>query len=441
MASNPKTSSLSWLLIVASAWVILASPVRGQAEELTLKLPRPAAIWPAGPIDVVVAFNRPVDPAAMARLIGRTISYPSTTPGATESIRIEGISSTDRGRTFNLMTDPHSATVSYRLPVDGSMPWSYHLGGVEASWADQGTNPDDPPRWTGWLPFLDPEASQRTTQGSLPHLKAFEQFRKAGRLSLACMIAFPKGKIRTEVRTSGPIEEIIFGSEAFLAEEGGEPVKSREIVVESSGEFQFLSMRVQTAKASVTPTVRLRYWLEEAKEPRELTREQVMLPWAPVGGGSPGGSAEPVSLPNLKGGNPKQGEAIFYGDQAQCSRCHRVQGKGGEIGPDLTMIGKKGAAEIYRSIAVPSAAIDPKYVAFTVSAKDGRVASGIVKADGPEAILVSDTGAKVTRIARNEIDQIRPASASIMPVGLASALGEERLRDLIAFLTSPEAKP
>jgi hypothetical protein len=64
---------------------------------------------------------------------------------------------------------------------------------------------------------------------------------------------------------------------------------------------------------------------------------------------------------------------------------------------------------------------------------------GVVRADGPETIRVTDTNAKTITLARAEIDQIRPSGTSIMPVGLAASLGPSNLRDLIAFLSSSGA--
>jgi putative heme-binding domain-containing protein len=113
-----------------------------------------------------------------------------------------------------------------------------------------------------------------------------------------------------------------------------------------------------------------------------------------------------------------------------------VKGRGDQVGPDLTTIGRKGAEYIYRSIAAPSESITPDYVTYTVSLKDGRVAAGVVRADGPDAIRIIDTEAKSIVFPRAEIDGFRPATASIMPVGLLPALGEARIRDIIAYLTA-----
>jgi putative heme-binding domain-containing protein len=70
-----------------------------------------------------------------------------------------------------------------------------------------------------------------------------------------------------------------------------------------------------------------------------------------------------------------------------------------------------------------------------VALKDGRVLVGVVRAEGANAIRVTDTDAKTTVVSRTAIDELRPSSTSIMPVGLVGALGDGPVRDLLAFLT------
>jgi putative heme-binding domain-containing protein len=76
-----------------------------------------------------------------------------------------------------------------------------------------------------------------------------------------------------------------------------------------------------------------------------------------------------------------------------------------------------------------------------VAMKDGRIAMGVVRAEGADAVKVSDIDAKQTIIPRADIEEIRPSSSSIMPVGLLGAIGEDSTRDLLAFLTAPVLKP
>jgi putative heme-binding domain-containing protein len=170
-----------------------------------------------------------------------------------------------------------------------------------------------------------------------------------------------------------------------------------------------------------------------------LDRDRLLLPWTPTS--AIAATAAPVAIPDLAGGDSERGRTIFRGDQARCAQCHLFRGDGGKVGPDLTDIASKGRAEIYRSIAAPSATIEPDYTTYTVATTEGQVLSGVVRAEGPEEIRVTDTNARTATVRRDQIQDIRPSATSIMPPGLAGALGDSAIRDLVAYLTSPAPVP
>jgi putative heme-binding domain-containing protein len=166
-------------------------------------------------------------------------------------------------------------------------------------------------------------------------------------------------------------------------------------------------------------------------------RQHLQLPWTPPTLPEPPAAA---NVPNLDGGDPARGAAVFAGDAAKCASCHKFKGQGGEVGPDLSDLVGRDRREVYRDIVEPSARIHPDYVPYVVATREGRVLAGTVRAEGADAIRVTDTEAKSTVIPRASIDQFRASGTSIMPVGLAGAIGEDRLRDLIAYLTTPPAR-
>ena len=134
-----------------------------------------------------------------------------------------------------------------------------------------------------------------------------------------------------------------------------------------------------------------------------------------------GAAAEPrgdgaLVVPDLAGGDPARGQTIFNGEQARCSQCHAFRGQGGKVGPDLTEIGKKGRAEIYRAIAAPSAAIEPEFTSYSVATKNGQVVVGVVRAEGADAIRVTDTNAHATLIPRQR-DRPNPPQCELDHAG------------------------
>ncbi len=456
---TPFTARISWVL--AAAIVALTQGAGGANEQPAANRSRPdegpRAIWPAGPLDVVAAFERPVDPERAKELVGQSIAYftPAETANGTArqerragALRIVGVRVGDAGRTLFIATDPHPLVARYILPLAAlganadlrqarDSGAAYDLFGVEWGWSPAAAEPGDDPQSQGWWPSLDLETTRRLTRGSRPHEEGLALIGQPGRLTLSALLRLPEGTATVRLESTGSIEEAALGESQGepAAAAGPERLHSVELPIEpkSKHEPAFLMLRVQTGAGPQPFQLRASYRLAKEKVDHALERDQVILPWAPL---PPEEAAKaPLVLPDLSGGDPARGRALFSGDQARCSQCHMFRGQGGKVGPDLTEIGKKGRADIYRSIAAPSALIEPDYTTYTVATKDGRVAVGVVRAEGGSAIRVTDTNARSTTIDRGQIAQIRPSGTSIMPVGLAAILGDAAARDILAYLT------
>ena len=78
------------------------------------------------------------------------------------------------------------------------------------------------------------------------------------------------------------------------------------------------------------------------------------------------------------------------------------------------------------------------YESVSVELNDGRVVSGIVTSESGDEIVISVDAQKIHRISRADISEIVPSSVSPMPNGLATALTQQEIADVIAFLLSNE---
>ncbi len=400
--------------------------------------PGVVATWASGPIDVVVALDRPAAPDAAAKLVGRTIPYSEEGEGDGKplgALKVAGARVEDAGRTLLLATDPHARPSRYVLTLDPVAPGltaAYNLGGVEAVWFE-GDEPDLEPTWKGWIPGVDPAAFRDlAAKGSAPHGRWALDLAKSGQLRLDALVRLPAGKLEATIESTAPIVECLFGDgepEGGIEEVDGGG-RARFAIADASAPA-FLSLTIRTGPDAPAPVVRLRV-AADGGPARDLEPSRFLLPWASTALASP--HRESLTIPDLTGGDPARGEEVFFSKEALCSQCHVVRGKGGEVGPDLTQAGRQGAEYLYRSLAAPSEIIVPDYVTHTVSLKDGRVAAGIVRAEGLDAIRVIDTEAKSTTYRRDEIEDLRSGATSIMPVGLIPVLGEARLRDLVAYL-------
>ncbi len=156
------------------------------------------------------------------------------------------------------------------------------------------------------------------------------------------------------------------------------------------------------------------------------------------------GKLDPKKLPPIteiarRSGDAARGKSVWNASAAgasQCAKCHTVRGVGGQVGPDLSMIGKKASREnLYESILIPSKAIADQYIQHQVTTTSDVTVTGLLIADSPQAITLRDANGKDTTIAKKDIEgQVRKLKISIMPEDIVAALTEDELVDLVAYL-------
>ncbi|MFO0844653.1 MAG: PVC-type heme-binding CxxCH protein [Gemmataceae bacterium] len=155
------------------------------------------------------------------------------------------------------------------------------------------------------------------------------------------------------------------------------------------------------------------------------------------------GKLDPKSLPPIpvlaaRHGDVGRGKALLAGsvkDNLQCLKCHTVRGVGGQVGPDLSMIGKKASREnLIESILYPSKAIADQYVQWVVQTSKGVTVQGLLVEETPDAVVLRDAEGRDTRIRKAEIESRDKSPKSIMPEDTISQLREEDLLDLVEYL-------
>lgn len=136
-----------------------------------------------------------------------------------------------------------------------------------------------------------------------------------------------------------------------------------------------------------------------------------------------------------EGGDPARGRRVFFSAQATCSTCHAVQGRGGDLGPDLSNAGRsKSHDQLARAILRPSAEVSPEWQGWFIRLNDGRTVVGrqIDVGGGSIELYTSDRG--FVSFEKSDIATYGMAERSLMPDGLESRLTVSDLRDLVAFL-------
>lgn len=395
--------------------------------------PRPILAWPSSPLETRIVFDREAGAETVRAMIGQRITF--TSGGREGSLVVAGARREADGRAIVLATDPHPSATRYALAIPGqSEPLVYSLRGVDATWepSEVGSLAQG---WTGWWPHLDPAIVARDAKGSPEHERQLDTLAKPGRLTLRATLdpGMKAGTLR--LKTYGVIVEAAAGGTFVEVPEGARAI---EIPLETAPTDLFLTIETGLNGASGTL---LESTIVREGEAMRIAADRLTVPWAPTPA-SATDTATPATLPGgLEGGDPSRGRAVFLAEESKCATCHKIGEDGREVGPDLTHPVDRDLAALYRSIADPSARIHPSFVTFTVSTTDGRVLAGIVRADGPDAIRITDTEGKVTDVSRADVVEIQPSGTSIMPVGLAGALGPDRIRDLLAYLASLPPSP
>jgi putative membrane-bound dehydrogenase-like protein len=128
--------------------------------------------------------------------------------------------------------------------------------------------------------------------------------------------------------------------------------------------------------------------------------------------------------------DPSRGRAVF---NQVCASCHQLYGEGRAIGPDLTGAGRDNLDYLLGNILDPGAAVSADFRMTVVALTDGRVLNGLVRARTDRALTLQTQTDEVV-LPRDEIDEERVSTESLMPTGLLQPFSPDQVRDLFAYL-------
>ncbi|HLY07927.1 MAG TPA: PVC-type heme-binding CxxCH protein [Planctomycetota bacterium] len=140
-------------------------------------------------------------------------------------------------------------------------------------------------------------------------------------------------------------------------------------------------------------------------------------------------------------GDAAAGERLFFHPKGpQCFACHRVNGRGGIVGPDLSTIGNVlNRDKLVESIVDPSREIAPTFVLWKIRTTKGVIVDGRILDEDPAPtgeILLIDAQGKQTKVKNQEIEERQASKVSIMPEKLPERMTRKDFRDLIEFLST-----
>ena len=143
---------------------------------------------------------------------------------------------------------------------------------------------------------------------------------------------------------------------------------------------------------------------------------------------------DPASA-SVRVGDATRGRALFQA-KAQCAQCHRVNGQGPRVAPDLSDIGAiRTLAALQRALLTPGESLLPIHRSVTVVTKDGRTLHGRRLNEDTYTVQIIDEQENLLSLEKASLRELAVDTAPKMP-SYADRLTADELADVIAYLVS-----
>jgi putative membrane-bound dehydrogenase-like protein len=121
-----------------------------------------------------------------------------------------------------------------------------------------------------------------------------------------------------------------------------------------------------------------------------------------------------------------------------CLVCHRLNGEGADVGPDLTGVGRSSLDSLLANIIDPNLVVGKGYENVILETKDDRTVTGRLVESTPTQVKLLSSGPKEEIVARKDIASMRVSKLSVMPEGLEQ-MPDDDFRNLIGYILSTPA--
>ena len=140
-------------------------------------------------------------------------------------------------------------------------------------------------------------------------------------------------------------------------------------------------------------------------------------------------------------GDIAAGESVFWG-KAGCGNCHRILGKGGLLGPDLSNIGAERPMDhIRQAILDPDADGFNGYRGVTVVTRAGQTVQGVARNHTNYSMQVLDAKGNLHLFQTSDLKSVVWRPNSPMPADYKQRLTRQEIDNLIAYLSRRSARP
>jgi cytochrome c oxidase cbb3-type subunit III len=134
-------------------------------------------------------------------------------------------------------------------------------------------------------------------------------------------------------------------------------------------------------------------------------------------------------------GNPARGRALFEG-KAACASCHRVNGKGSRIAPDLSEIGAiRPASALETALLEPQKSALPQNRFVHAVTRDGKVFKGRRLNEDTFSVQLIDEHERLVSLAKSDLREYKIQRGAAMP-SYKDKLTDQERADVVAYLAS-----
>jgi putative heme-binding domain-containing protein len=134
-------------------------------------------------------------------------------------------------------------------------------------------------------------------------------------------------------------------------------------------------------------------------------------------------------------GDPVRGRALFEG-RGGCTTCHRVQGRGPRLAPDLTEVGAtRPLAELREAVLEPQVTIRAGNRLFRAVTTDGRTITGRLLNQDSFSIQMLDAAERLVSLSRSDLREHDFVRTSPMP-SVRDTFTMDEIDDLVGYLAS-----
>jgi putative membrane-bound dehydrogenase-like protein len=131
-------------------------------------------------------------------------------------------------------------------------------------------------------------------------------------------------------------------------------------------------------------------------------------------------------------GDAEKGRGVF---KTACAACHKLDGVGFEVGPNLlAALPNKSGEDLLASLFDPNREVDPRYVNYQAVTTDGRILLGIVATETPTSLTLRRADGVDDVILRKDLESLRSTRLSLMPEEMEKKLTKQEVADLFAYL-------